>query len=120
MITKNTYQFINLEYLELMSDGDDAMKKVLLDMLLEELPQEVEKMKTLVDQSAWNDVSEVSHKMKSTLAYVGNDEMTVANKSIEIITKTEQDLDQLPDLMQTLCKNLERVVPELRIEHSRL
>jgi len=118
--TSNTYQFINLEYLDLMSDGDNGMKKILLEMLLDELPTEFEKMIACSDSKSWNDLSEVSHKMKSTLAYVGNDEMTVSNKTIEILSKTEQDLDQIPTLLASLKTNLDRVMPELKIELSRL
>ena len=118
--TSNTYQFINLEYLDLMSDGDNGMKKILLEMLLDELPTEFEKMIVCRDSNSWNDLSEVSHKMKSTLAYVGNNEMTVANKTIEILSKTEQDLDQIPSLLANLKTNLDRVMPELKIELSRL
>ncbi len=120
MITSNTYQFINLEYLELMSDGDNGMKKVLLEMLLEELPVEMDKMKELATASSWAELSEVSHKMKSTLAYVGNDDMTVANKTVEVLCKSEQDLDQIPVLVNTIYSCMERVIPELKIELSRL
>lgn len=120
MITSNTYQFINLEYLELMSDNDNAMKKVLLEMLMDELPAEIEKMAPLAEAKSWNELSEVSHKMKSTLAYVGNDDMTVANKTIEVLCKTEEDLDQIPAQIETLNNCLERVLPELKIEMSRL
>lgn len=120
MITSNTYQFINLEYLELMSDNDNSMKKVLLDMLIEELPMEINKMQPLVEARSWVELSEVSHKMKSTLAYVGNDDMTVNNKTIEVLCKSEQDLDQIPELVKKLETCLERVMPELKIELTRL
>ncbi len=118
--TSNTYQFINLEYLDLMSDGDNGMKKILLEMLLDELPTEFDKMVSCKESKSWNDLSEVSHKMKSTLAYVGNEEMTVSNKTIEVLAKTEQDLDQIPTLLDSLKTNLDRVMPELKIELSRL
>jgi len=103
-----------------MSDGDNGMKKILLEMLLDELPTEFEKMIVCSDSKSWNDLSEVSHKMKSTLAYVGNDEMTVSNKTIEILSKTDQDLDQIPSLLANLKTNLDRVMPELKLELSRL
>ena len=63
-----TYKYINLDYMDMMSDGDDSMKKIMLEMLLEELPQEVKKMAELLEQENWGTLSSVSHKMKSTLA----------------------------------------------------
>ncbi len=120
MVSNNTYQFINLDYLELMSDGDDSMKKVLLEMLIEELPDEIVKMRALQQASDWNELCSVSHKMKSTLSYVGNDTMTETNKTIEKNTKNATELDQVPTLMNTLETNLDRVMTELKIELTRL
>ena len=54
MVSNNAYQFINLDYLELMSDGDDSMKKVLLEMLIAELPDEIVKMRSLQQSSNWD------------------------------------------------------------------
>ena len=113
-MTTKKYDAINLDYLELMADGDISMKKIMLDMLLEELPVEIEKMKALLQEGNWTELGNVSHKMKSTLAYVGNDEMTVANKTIETICKTGEAIDELPALMDNLIGNFELVLPELK------
>ena len=120
MVSNNTYQFINLDYLELMSDGDDSMKKVLLEMLVEELPDEIVKMRKLQQESNWTELTSVSHKMKSTLSYVGNESMTVANKTIELNTKNNTSLEDVPSLMDSLETNLDRVMNELKIELTRL
>lgn len=115
-----TYQHINLEYMDLMADGDDTMKKVMLEMLITELPEEVEKMKTLLQCSDWKELRSVSHKMKSTLAFVGNPEMTDTNKKIETIANDESDLDQLPTLQDTLERLTNKVMVELKEEVARL
>jgi len=120
MVSNNAYQFINLDYLELMSDGDDSMKKVLLEMLIEELPEEITKMRALQQASNWADLGSVSHKMKSTLSYVGNDTMTSANKTIELQAKDQNSTGEIPALMDTLETNLDRVMTELKIELTRL
>ena len=120
MVSNNAYQFINLDYLDLMADGDDSMKKVLLEMLIEELPDEIVKMRSLQQQSNWSELSSVSHKMKSTLSYVGNDDMSESNKTIEQNTKNNTDLDGITGLMDKLEANLERVMTELKIELTRL
>lgn len=120
MVSNNAYQFINLDYLELMSDGDDSMKKVLLEMLIAELPDEIVKMRSLQQSSNWEELSSVSHKMKSTLSYVGNETMTESNKTIEQNTKNNASLDEVAILMDKLEKNLDRVMTELKIELTRL
>ncbi len=115
-----TYNFINLDYLEMMADGDDSMKKIMLEMLLDELPMEIEKMSGLITDSNWQELSAVSHKMKSTLAFVGNDEMTNANKDIEQITKDAGDVLRVPDLFNTLKNLYPKVTTELNQELSGL
>lgn len=114
------YKYINLEYLEMMADGDDSMKQVMLEMLLEELPQEIEKLSALCHESNWSEVSSVSHKLKSTLAFVGNDEMTNSNKNIEVLAKDVSETHQIPALIQHLAKLCPSAVVELKQELERL
>lgn len=114
------YNFINLDYLDMMSDGDLEMKKVMLDMLFEELPTEVQKMRELANSSEWKDLSSVAHKMKSTLSFVGCDAMTVANTDIETICKDGGDVSLIPTKMEVLENNLDSVMSELKMEHAKL
>jgi HPt (histidine-containing phosphotransfer) domain-containing protein len=111
MTTTATY--INLDYLRLMSDGDADMEKVMLDMLLIELPTEFEKMKNLCVAQEWEELSRVSHKMKSTLAFVGNDEMTEANKAIESFTKNNENLEDVAGHIATMERFMQPVMQEL-------
>ena len=106
--------------MDLMADGDDSMKKIMLDMLIEELPVELKKMRAHQQSATWDDLGNVSHKMKSTLAYVGNDEMTNANKQVESICKFGGDLSQLDDLVTALEQKFHQVFLELQAEAERL
>ena len=107
-------QSINLTYLDLMTDGDQEMKKTMLEMLLQELEPELKKMRELLDAENYEELHPVSHKMKSTLAFVGNDDMTEANTQIEYQTKHQTAIDQLPELMQRLENSAPSVLSELR------
>jgi len=114
----STYQFLNLDYLNMMSDGDDDMKATMIEMLVEEIPEEMEKMKQLHAEANWNELREVSHKMKSTLGFVGNDAMTEANKEIEDIAKTGgvEGGAKLPELLAVLLNIYPNAVAELKSE----
>ena len=70
---------INLDYMKLMSDGDSVMMKMMLAMLLEELPIEIQKMKESLETGNWEEMRALCHKMKSTLSFVGNDLLTESN-----------------------------------------
>ena len=114
------YNFINLDYLNMMSDGDLEMKKVMLDMLFEELPAEIAKMRDLCNASDWEELKSVSHKMKSTLSFVGCEEMTNANSEIELICKEGEEVEKIPSLMAVLDNNFDNVMVELKTEYNKL
>lgn len=114
------YNFINLDYLDMMSDGDLEMKKVMLDMLFDELPTEMAKMRELANSANWGELSSVAHKMKSTLSFVGCDAMTTANTDIETICKDGGDVSMVPVKMEILENHLDKVVAELKMEYAKL
>lgn len=120
VMTDNAYQYVNLDYLELMSDGDLGMKKIMLEMLLQELPEELQKMKEIQQVANWDELSSVSHKMKSTLAFVGNDIMTDANKQLEKISKTKENTELTEGLIDQLREMYDKVVIELQRELASL
>ncbi len=114
MITKTCYH-INLEYLDMMTDGDGEMRDTMLNMLMDELPAEVSKMRPLLTDANWNELREVSHKLKSTLAFIGNDVMTEANKEIELLTKNgHASHARIANLMTEIEEQLSGVLDELR------
>lgn len=119
-MNENTYNYINLEYMDMMSEGDSDMKKVMLEMLLEELPQEIKKMQELLATSDWQELGSVSHKMKSTLAFVGNKEMTDANRDIEVIAKNESETDKIAPLVKALVDAYPNTLKELTEEFNKL
>ena len=120
MMEVKIYNFINLDYLDMMSDGDLEMKKVMLDMLFEELPTELTKMRELANAGDWKELSSVAHKMKSTLSFVGCDVMTTANTDIETICKDVDDISKISTNMEILESNLDNVMTELKMEHAKL
>lgn len=107
------FQYIDLSYLDLMSDGDSDMKATMLEMLLEEIPTEIKKMDVLCKTGDLRELREVSHKMKSTLAFVGNKEMTLANQTIEEISKSGVGTNQLDALVKTLLDVYPKALEEL-------
>lgn len=116
----STYKFINLEYLELMADGDPEMKGVMLEMLVSELPEELAKMRSEFDQQTWEILGSTSHKMKSTLSFVGNPQMTEANKEIESICKAGDNLEQIGDMIKTMEELVESILLEIRQEAANI
>lgn len=114
----STYQFLNLDYLNMMADGDEDMKATMIEMLVEEIPEEMEKMNQLYAAADWKELREVSHKMKSTLGFVGNEAMTKANSAIEDIAKFGggDGVERLPESLAILSDVYPKAVQELKTE----
>ncbi len=114
------FEYINLDYLDMMADGDNDMKKVMLGMLFEEMPEELEKMQQLCQAKDWQELSSVAHKMKSTLSFVGNDTMTNANKTLEVMSKAETETESLAEMVTTIVEMWPKVLNELKGVHDNL
>ncbi len=123
-----TYRFIDLSYLELMSDGDIDMKGVLLEMLLVEPGEEIKKMKEFEAQKDYSELKKVSHKLKTTFPYIGYVELTEANKKIdrqlwkwnESEESVESFGDEIQQLVQKVDDMYQEALVELKTEFSRL
>ena len=124
----DNYKNIDLSYLELMSDGDAGMKAILLDMLLTEPATEFEKMKQLAADQNWEDLKQVSHKMKSTLPYIGFEELSETNKKVDkmLWENKNTDLEEsviaetIPGLVSRVSELYEAALPELQDARNQL
>lgn len=116
----NGHRHINLSYLERMSHGDISVKKTLLEMLLKELEVEIPKMKRLINRQDWLALREASHKMKTTLPFVGNHTMLDANLEIETRAKYKERLEDVHQYQQVLEKLCPPVLEELKKEYAKL
>lgn len=114
-----TFEFINLDYLNLMADGDNNMKKIMLEMLFEELPTEVAKMRQLQQVGDWDEIKSVAHKMKSTLAFIGNETLSAANIEIENITKDNGDTSNVDNLLNIIEEVYPKAIAELKTEYNK-
>jgi HPt (histidine-containing phosphotransfer) domain-containing protein len=108
-----TFRHINLEYLETMTDGDADMMQTMLEMLIAEIPDEMDKMKQSVKTEDWNEIFQISHKMKTTLSYIGNTDMIELNKQLEHDARHRENIAGVPAMVEKLCAMSIPVVEEL-------
>ena len=113
------YTHINLSYLNLMSDEDPGIRKTMLEMLIAEIPFEINRMIHLANTSSWDELREASHKMKSTLAFAGNEYMIHYNKLIEGSAKSKNNLQSIPEQLDQLLEISNDVIAELNQELSK-
>jgi HPt (histidine-containing phosphotransfer) domain-containing protein len=107
------FNFINFDYLDSLIDGDLETKQVILSTLLDEVPEEIEKLNSLIQNQNWHDFHEVSHKLKSTLAYIGNDTIFDANQNMMMASRNETNLGNIPAWFEIVQSEWANIEPEL-------
>ena len=112
-MTTHVFKSIDFTYLDSLIDGDIETKQVIISTLLEEVPEEIGLLKTALVDGNWNEFHEVSHKLKSTLAYVGNDAIFDANQNMMIASRNAENLDKIPTWLSEVEKHWENIEPEL-------
>ena len=114
-MNQTQYQYINLDYLNMMTEDDAEMQKEILHLVVAELQNDMPKMLEYFKNGDLNSTHQLSHKFKTTLAFVGNPLLSETNKEAELITKTEKGLEQLPALFKTIEELHPKVLEEMKI-----
>jgi HPt (histidine-containing phosphotransfer) domain-containing protein len=112
-MTTTIFKFINFAYLDSLIDGDVETKQVIISTLLEEVPEEMGQLQKALAISDWNTFHEVSHKLKSTLAYIGNDAIFEANQNMMMASRSTDNLAQIPIWLSEVENLWEDIKPEL-------
>ncbi len=114
------FKFIDLTYLDSLIGDDAETKQVILSTLLDEVPEEIKKIKDALVKSDWNELHEVSHKLKSTLAYIGNDAIFDANQNIMMAARNMENLAEVPTWLDSVDKIWSDIEPEVQNAISEL
>lgn len=87
---------LNLNFMDSLAGDNDTLKKKLLDLVLEETPEELVTLKAAIETKDWDRVRSVAHKMKSSFSYLGLKKILEVIKTIELEAKQREDLDKIP------------------------
>ena len=115
MSTTLSFRHINLDYLDTMTGGDAETMQQMLDMLIEEIPTELTKMQVALAAKDWEEVFQISHKLKMTLAFIGHEDMISINKTVEHCTRHKVDLHEVAIMVEQLAFLSDPSVEELKM-----
>ena len=85
----------------------------MLNLFLEDIPSQVELIKTAVEEKNLKAVGTESHKLTPALQYVGFNEMYELVKELEIIGKSGDKYEQAKKIMPALEEQLKISLPLL-------
>ena len=112
-MTAQAHKHLDLSYIESLIGDDNETKMVILSTVLEEVPQELSKMEELINSEDWKVFHEVSHKLKSTLAYLGDNKILKANERIMLNARAiEGLLEQKKELNDSEIQRLAQDIIE--------
>jgi len=87
--------FIDLDYLNEISDGDDDFLHELLESFLNQTPLMIMELQTFINLGDWENVAKHAHKLKPTFEYVGLHGVRDKMAEIEAIVKSGGDKKQI-------------------------
>lgn len=114
------YQHISLTYLDTIAADDEELRKTLLEMVHQELSSAIPNMMAAYDRQEWATLHGIVHKLKSTLAFVGNQELTATNRLLLNHLEQENYTADFPALLRLYQQLFPLIEMELRKELAQL
>lgn len=111
---KSEIETIDLSYLKKMSNNDKVFVDDIINSFVLNTPKALKEIKTYLDSENWIKMEEQVHKIKPTLTMIG---MPLARESaveIEILTRSQSDIETLKKLVQKFCASLESALVQFK------
>ena len=107
-----TFRYISLEYMTLMADNDTELKSEMISMLIEDLATQIPKLELAIQQKDWSSIKAISHHLKSSFVFVGNEQLSTSIKRIESIAPSSVSL---PNINQEIV-HIKQLLPLVKEE----
>ena len=110
------YKFIDLNYLNLVAGDDLQTRATLLDLVAKEILDIIPQLSVLYSGQAWGGIKDHVHRMKTTLAFAGNADMSAANNQIWKVLVAMEAPEAIGPMIHVLEANYRQVAHELQTE----
>jgi PAS domain S-box-containing protein len=107
---------INLDFLKEISDGNEAFFKEFIQLFLTSAPKTIEEMQKWHSESNWENLRQISHKIKPSFNYIGLKELNQAAAKIEEYSRKQENLNEIPALIEKIRSTCNYVYQELENE----
>ncbi len=109
----NDGEHLNLAYLNQITNGNATLKSKIIQMLIEETPEELFQLKKFTREKSWKRTRAIAHKMKSGISYLGLANTLNDIKLIEEYAGNEIRLDKIPALVEKVDVACTKAINEL-------
>ena len=105
----------DLTYLKEISKGDQAFIQDMLDIFLNENPDEVHRLEKAIAEKDYSRIKSISHHMKSTIPFIGLDKhITTELVQIEDLALRQRGTDEISKLFVKVKEVILKAVNELQ------
>lgn len=104
----------SLNYLKSISGGDEEFIQDMIQTFVNTVPEELLKIKSLIDQENWVKTGETAHKFGSNLLYLELDDLRGIITSIENYGLEMEHTDEIPVLFDKLSKGCSQIIDQLK------
>ncbi|MFZ1807522.1 MAG: ATP-binding protein [Cyclobacteriaceae bacterium] len=105
---------VDLTYLKKISNNDKTFVDDIINSFITNTPKTINEINAYLDSENWVKMEEQVHKIKPTLTMIG---MPLARESaveIEILTRSQSDIETLKRLVRAFCNSLEAALTEFK------
>lgn len=108
------YDHLDFGYLREATGNDNNLICDFIDTFLEQIPEYREKLEIGLDQNDWKNVALVSHSLKSSFAMMGNHDLRLVMRQIEILSKESPNEAEIRPLFNIFVDSIDDMISELK------
>jgi HPt (histidine-containing phosphotransfer) domain-containing protein len=112
-------KLIDLSYMKTISAGNRGFELKLLKTFIEQTSAEIEKIYRSNVQKDWNSIGLSAHKIKQSFHYIGALKTEILLNTIETIAGHKEQLEKLPELVNTFLGSCNRILEDVKEEIKR-
>ncbi len=107
------YKYINVEYLESVSGGDNSIVLELVNLFREQTKEFYEDMKALLTANDYYNLGLLAHKAKSSVAIMGMNDLALTLKTFELQAKEGIETDKYESYIERFRNDTNEALKEL-------
>ncbi len=111
---------LDLGYFHTITENDTELKVKMMRIMLDETPDEADKLQRFLQDENWEGVRAVAHKMKSSMQFLGLSHMLDLVKSIELSAKEKTNLQGLPEKVNKVVLACHSAMEQLKSELEKI
>ncbi len=109
---ENQLKYVNLQYVNEISEGDLSFKKHLIGIFLKQIPEFISNLNKFFTNQENENLAREAHTMKSSVLVFMMEDTGKKLNEIQLLSKTRR-LKRVPFLIEDVVENLENAAREL-------